>query len=158
MKYIKYGFLGLPLILIILIVTLSIYSRFVDPPQLQNNKLSQCPDSPNCVCSESYPNKNLQPIDINAFEANLEWSYLKSAVIQAGGQIQKIDDNYMWAIFITPFWGFVDDFEARLDTTNLCIHLRSASRVGKNDWGTNLKRINLILKYYQTLKQTEVNI
>lgn len=148
MKYIRYGVIFLVLFILTSLVVLSIVSRFEEPPQMLNGKLASCPDLPNCVCTESYPNQNFQPIAIDLNKAESEWRMIKSAITEAGGEIQKANNIYIWATFVTPLFRFVDDFEARLDTFNSCIQLRSASRVGGYDWGTNMKRINRVIKIF----------
>jgi uncharacterized protein (DUF1499 family) len=117
-----------------------------------NGKLAPCPETPNCVCTEDYANKNYQPLVINKANAQAEWNKLLAAVREAGGEVQEADDTYLWAEFVTPLFRFVDDFEARLDTSQAMIHLRSASRVGDYDFGTNLKRVNRVVEIYQGKK------
>jgi uncharacterized protein (DUF1499 family) len=153
MKYIRYGVIFLALFILTSLVVLSITSRFKEPPQMVNGKLTACPDFQNCICTESYSNQNFKPIAIDLNKSELEWNLLKSAILETGGEIQKADGIYVWATFVTPLLRFVDDFEARLDTSKSCIQLRSASRVGEYDFGTNLKRINRVLKIFQELRK-----
>ena len=149
MKYIRYILIIIPVFIIAYLAFLSISSRFNEPPQMVKGKLADCPDFPNCICTESYSNKNFEPIAIDLENTNTEWDLLKSAIVEAGGEIQREENVYLWATFVTPLFRFVDDFEARLDTSNSCIHLRSASRVGKYDFGTNLRRINRVLEIFR---------
>jgi uncharacterized protein (DUF1499 family) len=41
----------------------------------------------------------------------------------------------------TRFFRFIDDIEARVDPQARCLHVRSASRVGYSDLGTNRRRV-----------------
>ena len=137
---------------LIFLIYLSIKSRNIEPYGMQEGKLSKCPDTLNCVCTEEYINKNFQPIHIRIEDKSVEWAHLKLAVTESGGEIQQDEEYYFWATFVTPLFRFVDDFEARLDTVQSCIHLRSASRVGDYDFGTNLKRIKRVLEIYNQNK------
>lgn len=58
-----------------------------------------------------------------------------------GAKIISQDGNYLHAEFATPTLGFVDDVEFLFDRKAGVIHLRSASRVGRRDFGVNRKRI-----------------
>ena len=65
---------------------------------------------------------------------------MKDIIREMGGQIQEESNNYLAAVFSSKIFGFVDDFEIRLDFNNALLHLRSASRVGYRDRGVNKKR------------------
>ncbi len=57
-----------------------------------------------------------------------------------------IDESagYLYAEFATPVLKFVDDVEFLLDAKAGVIHVRSASRLGRKDFGVNRKRIEAI--------------
>lgn len=115
-------------------------------PGLTNNQLSPCPDTPNCLNSE-YPNDTAHFIDAMTFknESRTEISQQIQHVIKnTGGTITQVTNNYIAAEFSTQLFRYVDDFEIRIDNEANLIHFRSASRVGKSDFGTNLKRIEMI--------------
>lgn len=50
--------------------------------------------------------------------------------------------SYLHALYVTSFFGFIDDVEARWDRDRGILHLRSASRVGVVDRGLNQRRLN----------------
>jgi uncharacterized protein (DUF1499 family) len=52
--------------------------------------------------------------------------------------------DYLYAEYRTPLMGFVDDVEFRLDEAAHEIHVRSASRLGRKDFGVNRKRVERI--------------
>lgn len=135
---------------IVALIALSIMSRFSGDQGLRSGKLQPCPASPNCVVSEDFPGKNIDPIDIHGAEPGSAWTSLKEAVIATGGNIQKDDGSYLWATFTSPVFRFVDDFEARLDAQNQVIHLRSASRVGHGDMGANKKRVDKVVAKFKS--------
>jgi uncharacterized protein (DUF1499 family) len=49
--------------------------------------------------------------------------------------------GYLHAEFRTPLMRFVDDVEFLLDAPGRVIHVRSASRLGRDDFGTNRRRV-----------------
>ncbi len=142
------GLLIIVLLFILVMYGLSITSRFTGSHGLNRGRLARCPGITNCVCTENYENRNYDPIPFIDDDPIKSWANLKSVITSAGGEIKTDSSGYLWSIFITPVWRFVDDFEARLDTVNACIQLRSASRVGRYDFGTNLRRINLVTHLY----------
>ena len=93
--------------------------------------------SPNSVCSEG-ETANIAPL---AAEHVDSWENLQDAVQSLSGRFILTEANYLHAVFRTPVLGFEEDFEARYDNEDNCIHLRSASRVGFSDMGSNAKRV-----------------
>jgi uncharacterized protein (DUF1499 family) len=65
-------------------------------------------------------------------------------VIDLGGVISRLEDDYLAAMFETTLFRFVDDVELRLDAEAGVIHIRSASRVGRSDLGANRKRVAVL--------------
>ncbi len=63
---------------------------------------------------------------------------------QRGAHIVTRAPGYLHAEFTTPVLRFVDDVEFLLDAPAGVIHLRSASRLGRRDFGVNRKRIESI--------------
>ena len=124
-------------------------------PGIINGQLSKCPDSPNCFCSEFKEDKNhyIAPIKIlhkNTSSVETKTS-LTHIINKMGGTIQKEDKNYVAATFTSTFFRFVDDLEIRIDHKQNVIHLRSASRVGRGDFGVNKKRLDSFKKIYRNL-------
>ncbi|HWS75332.1 MAG TPA: DUF1499 domain-containing protein [Quisquiliibacterium sp.] len=58
--------------------------------------------------------------------------------------------GYLHAEFRTPLMRFVDDVEFLLDEPAAVIHVRSASRLGRSDFGANRKRVEAIRARYQS--------
>ncbi len=61
-----------------------------------------------------------------------------------GARIITREPNYLYAEFATKWMKFVDDVEFLLDADGHVIHVRSASRLGRNDLGVNRARIEAI--------------
>ena len=144
---------SLAVFVILVLIIMSIMSRFGGSHGLFKGKLQACKVTPNCICSEEFDNKNAEPINIQGVNTEVAWEELRNVVISTGGKIEFDDGKYLWATYTTPLFRFVDDFEARLDEQDAVIHLRSASRVGHGDMGVNKKRINNIVEKYQAAKQ-----
>jgi len=119
-------------------------------PGLVDGHLKNCPGSPNCVNSEQ---DDIEPIAFGDLSVDEAWQKLQQAISGEGGELKSVSGDYLWAIFKTPMLRFTDDVEARLDSGNRQIHLRSASRVGYSDFGTNRRRLESIKNRYQRLSK-----
>ena len=61
-----------------------------------------------------------------------------------GATVIEEKPNYLYAEFRTKLLGFVDDVEFLLGDG--VIHVRSASRLGRRDFGVNRRRIESLRK------------
>ena len=61
-----------------------------------------------------------------------------------GAQIVENSPDYIAVQFETRWLRFVDDAEFLLDSSARVIHVRSASRLGRKDFGANRARIEAI--------------
>ena len=123
-----------------------------EAPGLIENKLSRCPGTPNCVCSEYSDDVDhyIEPVREPVRGLNgLTSEAIVKTLEQLGGQVQSQTTDYVSAIFVSELFGFVDDVEFRIDHENAVIHLRSASRVGRSDLGANLQRVEKIKQSLQ---------
>ena len=118
---------------------------------LVEGRLKQCPDKPNCVCSEfeSDPVHYIEPLVIAAGGAAQVLPRLKTIIREMGGSIQVEKADYLAATFTSSVFRFVDDLEIRIDTDQELIQLRSASRVGRSDGGVNRKRLERLKMAFQ---------
>ena len=133
-----------------LFIHLSIDSRKARETGLLNGKLRACPGTPNCVVSEdSGKDSYVEPLTLSG-EPGAAWEHAKEALTGLGGRIEKDTGDYLWATFRSRIWRFVDDTELRLDAASKAIHVRSASRVGKGDFGVNRKRIERLRSLFKT--------
>lgn len=111
---------------------------------LENKALRPCPDFPNCVCSEQHTQQD-QLHAIAPIPASKEtWLKLQQIILTQGGNIQTQQESYIHATFTTPVFRYVDDVELRYDADASLIHIRSASRIGRSDFGVNRKRVAAI--------------
>lgn len=112
---------------------------------VNSGKLAPCPNSPNCVSSQSQDIQHkIEPLTYKSAPqqamANLK------TVIQNMERTKIISetDNYLYTEFTSKLMGYVDDVEFYLDPTANIIHVRSASRLGKSDLGVNRQRVETI--------------
>jgi len=112
---------------------------------LQQGLLRPCPDSPNCVCSESHSQTSAEHA-ISPMRLNDDvWQGLKTIIVEMGGSIEQDDGDYLHATFSSALFHFVDDVELRRDIDHDLIQIRSASRAGHSDFGVNRKRVEQIV-------------
>lgn len=114
-------------------------------PEMNQGKLSSCPDSPNCVSSQSADEKHwIEPLhyDIPAADAMARLKKVVSSMER--NKIVAEEDGYLHVEFKSALFRFVDDVEFELDSENSIIHVRSASRSGYYDFGVNRRRVELI--------------
>ena len=152
------------LIIVLVLIALAIASFFIlgkysqkgQAPGLVNGSLSKCSEKPNCVCSEYKDDVDhyVLPIYIESSEGQ-NMAKVVSIIKEMNGVIQIEKENYVAATFTSSTFGFVDDFEIRIDTnidTNKSvIHFRFASRVGYSDGGVNKKRVEQFKALYSKI-------
>ena len=114
---------------------------------LRDGKLSECPDSPNCVSSQTV--KKGHTIDPLSYKGS--YSEAKQALLSVISSLPRTkiivdNDRYIHVTFTSRLMRFVDDVEFLFDDTNKQIHVRSASRVGYSDMGVNRKRVENLRK------------
>ena len=111
---------------------------------VKDNRLSPCPASPNCVSSQSDDEKHR--IDAIHFPTTPTEALDRLRKIVLGMErstLVRESPDYLHVEFRT-FLGFVDDMEFYADESQKLIHIRSASRLGYWDLGTNRRRIEAI--------------
>ncbi|QDU48493.1 DUF1499 domain-containing protein [Gimesia panareensis] len=125
-----------------------IVNSLTSPPDnlgVTEGKLSPCPASPNCVCSTD-PSVSHQIAPL-AFTDSSEQAHQRLVTIleqYPGCQIVQSEEHYLRAEFRTRWLRFADDVEFLIEPRQNVIQVRSASRVGYSDLGTNRKRIEAI--------------
>lgn len=110
-----------------LAVLLTVLSCASNPPktQLVDGRLRPCPESPNCVSSESdSASSRIEPLTFKD-PPEKAWGDLKETIRDMGGEIQEEHDGYLWTTFTSRLFRFVDDVEFRMVFTDGIIHVRS---------------------------------
>ena len=99
--------------------------------------------TPNCVSSQADPADGehyIAPIAFRGSMADLRKaveSMERSSVITAAA-------NYLYAEYRTKLLRYVDDLELFYDERAGLVHVRSASRLGRRDFGVNRKRVEAL--------------
>ena len=113
------------------------------PSKPQNQqRLPECGWLPNCVNSQSGRGAQAsEPI-----KANLEqWQNLKVWIAtQQDWEITVDDANFLQAIVKTPTMRFRDDVQLLFLPDDQLIQVRSSSRLGLSDMGTNARRVETL--------------
>ena len=115
---------------------------------MSQGKLSDCPGTPNCVCSEDESSAfYITPFIIQG-PSDKAWQLLKQLALSAGGTVHEESQSYLWVSFTSKWLRFTDDVEFRIDAERNVIHVRSASRIGRSDFGVNKQRIEALRMQY----------
>lgn len=119
------------------------------PPKssLVDGHLRPCPNSPNCLNSESAGPDYVAPIPYTSSTA-MAWQNLKKTIEDTDGVIVDIQPGYLRAVYTSQLMRFADDLEFRLDEAAGMIQVRSASRSGYWDLGVNKRRVERIRRLF----------
>ena len=117
------------------------------PPDLgdRHGRLKSPPATPNAVSSQADDEAHrIEPLRYSG-DGREAFARLRDLVASwPGAAIVSEADGYLHAEFTTRWLRFVDDVEFLLDPAAGVIHVRSASRLGYSDLGTNRRRIEAI--------------
>jgi len=108
-------------------------------------KLETCPSSPNCVSSDASDDGHaIAALDIVG-EPEVAWQALVEFV-EAQPRLTVVDQkpDYLRLEARTRLLRFVDDVEFHLRAGERQIAMRSASRIGYSDLGTNRRRLESV--------------
>ncbi len=114
---------------------------------VRDGRLAPCPPTPNCVASQVDSGDAEHYVAAIRFRTDAQgaWAALVDAVRGSGRAVIVAErPGYLHAEFSSRVLGFVDDVEFQLDTGARNIHVRSASRLGRGDFGVNRARIQAI--------------
>ena len=106
---------------------------------VKNGRFAPCRRSPNCVSSQADPSDREHYIA--PLRASME-EIRKAVESLPRTRIVLAHANYLYAEFRSKLLGYVDDVEFFFD--GALIQVRSASRLGRRDFGVNRKRIEAL--------------
>ncbi|MBB86894.1 MAG: hypothetical protein CMP06_06285 [Xanthomonadales bacterium] len=116
---------------------------------VDDGQLARCPRAPKCVSSQATSRRHaIAPLPMRGsvqasmqrlVDLLLEWPEAELITEQPG---------YLHAEFTTSLLGFVDDVEFAPAPNENVIHVRSCSRLGYSDLGTNRSRVESIRDAY----------
>ncbi len=111
--------------------------RLAPPKRTPNNVNSQVDKTAD---AEHY----IEPLRYTG-DARQAWAALRRVVDgMKRVKVVKSEPNYLYVEFSSKWMGFVDDTEFYLDEKAGVIQVRSASRLGRRDFGVNRERIEHI--------------
>lgn len=112
-------------------------------------RMSECPDSPNCVSSLSKMDSHLiAPISFKGDPQKAMEKLEKVILSMKRAEIEIKEQGYIKAVFSSAVFRFKDDVECLLDKDKGVINIRSASRLGYSDFGVNRARVEEIRKLF----------
>lgn len=131
---------------------LSVWSQRASAIGLVEGRLADCPKTNNCVCTQDKDaRRRLDPIKITC-SSREAIRRLESVVGEMpGAEVRTRQENYLHVEFTSKFFRFVDDAEFLIDEAAGLIHFRSASRVGRSDFGVNRRRMEIVREKFAAL-------
>ncbi len=112
---------------------------------VHDGRLKEAPPTPNCVNSQSTDGySKIAPL---SYAGDGRKALARLHQIVASLPAARVIDSrpdYVYAEFASRWMGFVDDVEFYLDEKAAVIHVRSASRLGRKDFGVNRERVEAI--------------
>ncbi len=137
-------------IVIVTVIIMSLLSCSGKRPTnigVHNSTLTPCPAKPNCVSSDARGSHNVEPLFLGNLSASDAWTLAVKVVDNLHRvTIIRQTETYLHAECQSAILGFVDDLELHLRGAERIIAVRSASRLGRSDFGINRKRIDDLRK------------
>jgi uncharacterized protein (DUF1499 family) len=123
----------------------------------RDGRLAPCRRTPNCVSSQAAPSDaehRIAPIPFKG--STVEAMVAAKRAIESMERASIVREEpggtffYLYAEFRSRLLGFVDDVELLFDEGAGVFHVRSASRLGRRDFGVNRKRVELLRSKLQS--------
>lgn len=112
---------------------------------VKDGMLSSCPESPNCVVTQTTDGThNIAPITYQTDLNTARETLLKVLSVVPNTEVIEQTDNYIRVQSTSRLMGFIDDAEFYFPTDKKAIEMRSASRLGESDLGVNRRRLEQI--------------
>jgi uncharacterized protein (DUF1499 family) len=116
------------------------------------DKFSPCPDSPNCVSSQSTDKRHfIEPLHYTNNTAEARKKLIDILENTKRVRLAKVETDYIHAEFRSSIFRFVDDVEFLFPPGKNIIHVKSASRKGYYDFGANRRRVERLRAEFEKL-------
>ena len=112
-----------------------------------DGRLAPSKRSPNCVSSQADPadaEHYIAPVKFTGSAVDAIAALRKIVEASGNALVVKHDATHLYAEFKSKLLGFVDDVEFYASEKEGVIHVRSASRLGRRDFGVNRERIESV--------------
>jgi uncharacterized protein (DUF1499 family) len=107
----------------------------------ESGRLAPCKRTPNCVSSQADPKDEEHYIAPIGVKGNAIDQVRKAVESMPRASVVRAEPGYLYAEFRSKLMGFVDDVEFLHDPAKGVVHVRSASRLGRRDFGVNRDRV-----------------
>jgi uncharacterized protein (DUF1499 family) len=110
----------------------------------RGGRLPPCKRSPNCVSSQadrSDAEHSIEPIRFKGTTVQAMVAAKRAVELMERSTIVREESGYLYAEFRSKLLGYVDDLELVFDANAGVLHVRSASRLGRRDFGVNRARV-----------------
>ena len=114
---------------------------------VKEGKLPRIKRTPNNVSSQADPSDTehyIEPIRFRGTAVDAMAAVRKAVEAVERATVIRHEGNYLYAEFKSKLMGFVDDVEFTHDEKAGVIHVRSASRLGRKDFGVNRARVEAL--------------
>jgi uncharacterized protein (DUF1499 family) len=118
---------------------------------VKDGRLAPCKKTPNCVSSQADPADREHYIGPIAFHGTIR-DLRRAVESMPRSTVIREDGDYLYAEYRTPLMRYVDDLELYYVPHQNLVHVRSASRLGRSDFGVNRKRIEALRAVIQAPK------
>ena len=110
---------------------------------VKDGRLAPCRRTPNCVSSQADPADQEHYIAPIVFRGPMA-SLRRAVESMERAIVIKAEPDYLYAEYRTKLLRYVDDVELYYDEKQGVVHVRSASRLGRRDFGVNRNRIEAL--------------
>jgi len=114
---------------------------------VQDGRLAGCGRRLNCVSSQADPGdaqRYVAPIQVKGAAAEAIAAARRAVESMQRARVVRAEGNYLHAEFRSRLMGYVDDLELTHDAQAGVLHVRSASRLGRRDYGVNRARVEAL--------------
>jgi uncharacterized protein (DUF1499 family) len=119
---------------------------------VRDGRLAPCRRTPNCVssqCDAADAEHSIAPIAFKGASADAMAAARRAVQSMERASIVREERGYLYAEFRSKLLGYVDDVELAFDEAAGVFHVRSASRLGRRDFGVNRKRVERLRSLIQ---------
>ena len=124
-----------------------------------DGRLARPRSTPNCVSSQADPADaihSIAPIKFTGSAVEALAAIRKLVDASERTLVLKHEPDYLYAEYKSKLMGYVDDVEFLASEKEGVIHVRSASRLGRRDYGVNRDRIEAIRERFVAAQRGSV--